>query len=106
MAGGAGIDPQPLVGRGSEAGPHEAQTTDKLLEWQFELTDQNAARGRDGEAGRGDARGQAEGEIGDQQGFTHLGFPTHKQDALLWQQSRFDQTGRSGLLFLQQLSQG
>ncbi len=105
MAGGAGIHQQMVIGSCSQAAPHECQAADEWAQGQFKLADEHAARGRDRKSQPVAAGGQREGEIGNQQGFSHLGFAAHKENALGGQQPRLDQTRRCGGLLLDELGQ-
>jgi hypothetical protein len=79
-----------LIGGRSQGAAHGGEAADKLRDRKFELADENPAPRRDGKAQAVDASRQCQGEIGNQQRLTHLGLSAHKQDALRWQQSRFD----------------
>src|SRR6266853_4232117 len=106
MAGGAWVDQEGAIGGGAQGSPHDRQTADKLRDGKFELADQDASRSRDGKPGAARTGRQREGEVGDQQGFADLGLPTHEEDALRGQQSRFHQAGRRGRrLLLEKLRQ-
>jgi len=71
-----------------------------LLGGKLELTDQNTARGRHGEAGAVAPGGQREREIGHQETLAHLGLAADEQNALRGQQARLDpaRRRRGGLL--------
>src|ERR1035437_1022369 len=86
MAGGASVDQQIEIRGGTQSSPHDRQAADKLRDGKFELADQDATRSGDGKPGAARAGRQREGEVGDQQGFAHLGLSTHEQDALRGQQ--------------------
>jgi hypothetical protein len=67
----------------------------------FELADQHTAGSWDGKAGAVRASGQGERQIGDQQGFPHLGFAADEQDTLCRQQPWLDQARGCGWLLFQ-----
>lgn len=106
MAGGACVHQKMLIGSHSQRAAHDGQAADKLRHGEFELADEDTSRRRNWKADAVRAGGQRQGEVGDQQRLTHLGFAADKQDALRRQQPRLHQTGRRrrGLL-LQQLGQ-
>jgi hypothetical protein len=93
VPGGTGVDAEIIVGSRAEELAHQPKPGGKLFRGEFELADQDPARGGNAKAGsRGSGR-QSEGEIGDQQGLADFGLATAKQDSLLREQTRLNQAG-------------
>jgi hypothetical protein len=65
MSGRTGIDQKILICGLSYGFPHGGQAVDELWDWKFELTDEHAARRRDGKSGAMGAGCQRQGKVGD-----------------------------------------
>src|SRR5207249_2346605 len=93
MAGCARIDEEIRVCAIADGLAHGGQTESKLRSGQFELADQDAFWRWDMKPSVFATGRQGQSEIGDQKGFSGLGFAADKQDSLRRQQPRFDQAG-------------
>jgi hypothetical protein len=106
MACSARVYEEMLIGGRSQGTAHEREAADKLRDRKFELADEDTAPRWDRKAKAVGASRQRQGEVGNQERLTHFGLSADEQEALWWQQSRFDQAGwRSRWLLFEQLRQ-
>jgi hypothetical protein len=82
VAGGTDVDEKVAVSRRAQGLAHIPQAGGELLDGKFELTDEDPTGSRNLETGARSSCRQSESKVGDEQGFTDLGFAAEKEDAL------------------------
>ena len=106
MSLGTGIDQKLVIGGSSKRLAHRGKSSGELFGGELELTKQNSAGVGNLKAGPRSSCGKRQSKIGNEQRFSDLGFSSNKEDPLVRQNSRFEQTGSGSGLLVEQLTKG